>query len=110
LRLIITKVEKKLKEINKVLSDIKQINKDSIKEEKIKPFEFTVNSVRAISLLNTITVERFFNEKRIDFNNKYINLIFDLYFICIGKKRDIILYIAYYRYISSLIKYIFLRL
>ena len=92
LRLIITKVEKKLKEINKVLSDIKQINKDLIKEEKIKPFEFTVNSVRAISLLNTITVERFFNEKRIDFNNKYINLIFDLYFICIGKKRDIILY------------------
>ena len=91
LRLLITKVEKKLKEINKVISDIKKTRAFIIKE-KVKPFEYNVNSVRAISLLNSITVESFFNENKIDFNNKYINIIFDLYFICLGKKKDIILY------------------
>ena len=82
LRLIITKIEKKLKGINQILLDLRR-NKQllNLEENKIKPFEYNINSIRALSLLNSTTVYNFFNEKKINFNNKFINLIFDLYFI-----------------------------
>ena len=93
LSLIITKIEKNVKEIKQALLDLKIKNNNiSIKGENIKPFEYNANSIRAISLLNSKTVDNFFNEKKMNFNDKYIKLIFDLYFIAIGKKNDIILY------------------
>ena len=93
LRLIITKIEKKLKRINQTLLDLKKNHHFlNLENNKIKPFEYNINSVRALSLLNSISVNNFFNEKKINFNNKFINLIFDLYFISIGKKKDIISY------------------
>ena len=93
LRLIITKIEKKLKGINQILLDLKKNNQLNLEENEIKPFEYNINSIRALSLLNSTTVYNFFNEKKINFNNKFINVIFDLYFISIGKKKDIISYI-----------------
>ena len=91
LRLIIAKLEKKIKRINQNLLEMKQNNMFlKLEENYIKSFDYNINSNRAISLLNPITVENFFNEKKIDFNNNLINLIFDLYFISIGKKSDII--------------------
>ena len=91
LRLIITKLEKKIKRINQTLLEMKKNNLFLKPEENnIKSFDYNINSNRAISLLNPITVENFFNEQKIDFNNNLINLIFNLYFISIGKKSDII--------------------
>ena len=91
LRLIITKLEKKIKRINQTLLEMKKNNLFlKFEENNIKSFDYNINSNRAISLLNPITVENFFNEQKIDFNNNLINLIFNLYFISIGKKSDII--------------------
>ena len=91
LRLIIAKIEKKLKGINQVLSNLKEKNISlNLEGYELKSFQYNLNTIRAISLLNTITVENFFNEKKIDFNDNLINLIFDLYFISIGKKLDIL--------------------
>ena len=91
LRLIIAKIEKKLKGINQVLSNLKEKNISlNLEDYELKSFQYNLNTIRAISLLNTITVENFFNEKKIDFNDNLINLIFDLYFISIGKKLDIL--------------------
>ena len=91
LRLIITKTEKKLKGINQILLDIKKNNKAlNLEEDTLTNFEYNFNSGRALSLLNSITVEKFFYEEKIDFNNAFISLIFNLYFISIGKKKDMI--------------------
>ena len=90
-KLLINKLEIKNKSINQYLSDLKLNNKSlNLKEEKIKIFEYNNSSIRALSILNSITVENFFKEKKINFEDKNIKLIFDLYFISIGKKKDII--------------------
>jgi hypothetical protein len=91
IKLIITKLENRVKDINKYLADLKTNNKSTnLKEEKIKQFEYNNSSIRALSILNTIPIEKFFSEKKINFRDKNISLIFDLYFISIGKKKDII--------------------
>ena len=40
--------------------------------------------------MNSITVDNFLTEKKINFEDKNIKIIFDLYFIAIGKKKDVI--------------------
>ena len=91
IKLIITKLENRVKDINKYLTDLKTSNKYmNLKEEKIKQFEYNNSSIRALSILNTIPIDKFFSEKKINFQDKNISLIFDLYFISIGKKKDII--------------------
>jgi len=91
IRLMITKLENRLKNINKYLTELKTNNKSmNLKEEKIKPFEYNNSSIRTLSILNTISIDKFFTEKKINFHDKNISLIFDLYFISIGKKKDII--------------------
>ena len=91
IKLIITKLENRVKDINKYLTDLKTSNKFmNLKEEKIKQFEYNNSSIRALSILNTIPIDKFFSEKKINFQDKNISLIFDLYFISIGKKKDII--------------------
>lgn len=55
-----------------------------------KPFELNKNSERAIALLNSIPIEKIFlNEESPIFNNKYIVLAFDLFFITLGYKKQI---------------------
>ena len=91
IKLMITKLEKKIKNINKYLTALKNNNKSvNFKEEKIKQFEYNNRSMRALSILNSISIDNFFSEKKIDFEDKNIKLIFDLYFISIGKKKDVI--------------------
>ena len=91
--LLITKKEENVNHINKILTELKKNNSFlNFKDNKIKTFEYNINSNRAISLLNTITVENFFNEENINFKDKKVSLIFDLYFISIGKKIDVIEY------------------
>ena len=91
IRLMITKLENRVKDINKYLTELKTNNKSmNLKEEKIKQFEYNNSSIRALSILNTISIDKFFSEKKINFHDKNICLIFDLYFISLGKKKDII--------------------
>ena len=91
IKLLIDKLENKNKNINQYLTDMKSNNKSlTLKEEKIKLFEYNNSSIKALSILNSITVDNFLTEKKIDFEDKNIKLIFDLYFIAIGKKKDII--------------------
>ena len=91
IKLIINKLENKVKDINQNLKEFKSNNKSSmLKEEKIKIFEYNNSSLRALSILNSITKENFFSEKKINFEDKKIKIIFDLYFIALGKKKDII--------------------
>ena len=91
IKLIINKLENKIKDINKNITELKQNNKSIIfSEEKTKIFEFNNSSMRALSILNSISVESFFNEKKINFEDSKIKLIFDIYFIALGKKKDII--------------------
>ena len=73
------------------MTDLKSNNKAfNLKEEKIKSFEYNNSSIRALSILNSLTVEKFFSEKKINFEDKNIKIIFDLYFIALGKKKDIV--------------------
>ena len=91
IKLLIGKLEIKNISINQYLTELKSKNKSlNLKEEKIKSFEYNNSSIRALSILNSITVENFFSEKKINFEDKNIKIIFDLYFIVIGKKKDVI--------------------
>ena len=91
IKLMISKLENKIKNINNYLTDLRIQNKSlNLKEEKIKAFEYNNSSIRALSILNSLSVDNFFSEKKINFSDKNISLIFDLYFISIGKKKDII--------------------
>ena len=91
IKLMVSKLENKTKEINNYLTDLKVQNKSlNLKEEKIKAFEYNNSSIRALSILNSLSVDNFFSEKKINFSDKNISLIFDLFFITIGKKKEII--------------------
>ena len=91
IKLLINKLENKIKNINQNLKELKSNNKSlNLKDEKIKLFEYNNSSLRALSILNSITKENFFTEKKINFEDKKIKIIFDLYFITIGKKKDVI--------------------
>ena len=92
------KTEKSIDNINSILKKYNSNNKDFIFPKKLKPFEFNQKSQKAISLLNSISkvnfiksIKSFNNTNMIDVNkiknmNKII-LIFDIYFISIGKKN-----------------------
>ena len=94
----IKNTQKTIDEINSIFSS-KNINiNDSSFSKNLKPFELNTNSIKAISLLNSISKANFIksiqNYKNITNINNKINikkiiLIFDLYFIALGKKKDI---------------------
>lgn len=103
LDLQIKNTKKSIDEINSILKekniDINNIN-DISQSKKVKPFEFNSNSLKSISYLNVISKANFI--KSIDNNypqnvsNKNNNnniskivLIFDIYFIALGRKKII---------------------
>jgi len=103
LDLQIKNTKKSIDEINSILKekniDINNIN-DISQSKKVKPFEFNSNSLKSISYLNVISKANFI--KSIDNNypqnapnknnNKNISkivLIFDIYFIALGRKKII---------------------
>ena len=89
--------QKTIDEINSILisKNINIINMNDVSFVKdIKPFELNNNSIKALSLLNSISKTNFIksimNYKNQSKENKNINkiiLIFDLYFIALGKKK-----------------------
>ena len=90
---LISKTEIKIdifeEEISRVLEENKNIENLDINNLKIKKFEFSANSSRAISLLNTISMNNFIKLKDEFLNNKEINIIFNIYFIAEGKNEII---------------------
>ena len=103
LDLQIKNTKKSIDEINSILKekniDINNIN-DISQSKKVKPFEFNSNSLKSISYLNVISKTNFI--KSIDNNNPQnapnknnnkniskIVLIFDIYFIALGRKKII---------------------
>ena len=93
---LISKREDYIDEIKESLLLLKKNNSDIIDQNdnnnnfSFKPFESNNHTIRTINLLNNISVKNFFNNKSNDINNKYIILIFDLFFISIGFKKEIL--------------------
>ena len=103
INLQIKKTKKSIDDISLFLK-AKNINvNDSSLSKKLKPFELSIISIKAISTLNSISKANFiksimsYNEQKnintnINNNNNIIRkiiLIFDIYFIALGKKKII---------------------
>ena len=85
-----SKIEDKIDKINESIIILKNENKDiKSNENEIPPFECNIHSKRAITLLNSISMENIF---KANLNNKYIILIFDILFIAFGEGNEIIKY------------------
>ena len=86
---LISKTEIKIdifeEEISKLIEDNKNILNIDVNNIKNKIFEFNANSSRAISLLNTVSMNNFTKIKNEYLNNKEIIIIFDILFIAQGK-------------------------
>ena len=97
LNLLINQTEKSVDDINSILKKYNaNNNKDLLFSKKLKPLELNSSSQKSISLLNSISKINFIKSiKSCIINNninknkiiKKIMLIFDLYFISIGKKN-----------------------
>ena len=100
LDLQIKNTKKSIDEISSILKekniDINNIN-DTSQSKKVKPFEFNSNSLKSISYLNVISKTNFIKsinnsnpQNSINNNNiSKIILIFDIYFIALGRKKII---------------------
>ena len=60
-----------------------------MKEKEFKNFEKNKLNERAMNLINSISKKKLFKEKSSLMNNKDIILLFELFFISLGKKYDI---------------------
>ena len=85
INILINQIKKSMDSINTILRN--NNNKAIVIQKKIKPFEFNQNALKAISLLNSISKINFVKSIKDCNNIKIIILIFDLYFISIGKKN-----------------------
>ena len=92
---LISKTEKKLDDIKEQLAQFKNNNLDILDKNDennnftIKPFECNALSLRAIDLLNGIPIENIFKNNN-NLSNKDIILAFDLFFIALGHKKEIL--------------------
>ena len=91
---LILEKEYYIDEIKESLSKFKKQNSEIIKKIDNNNFklklEFGNHTNRAINLLNDISKVSFLNSESIDINNKYIILLFDLFFIALGFKKKIL--------------------
>ena len=92
IRYLIEKLERKIQKIKAKIYEI--INKSkgfiNIKEKEFKKIEKNIFNERAMNLIDSISKKKIFKEKSSLMNNKDIILLFELFFISIGKKIDII--------------------
>jgi len=91
LRFLISRTQKKIEiikgEINGLTKKYKNIN---INSKDINQFECNINSTRAIILLNSISIYNLFKLNSPLMNNNDVIFIFELFFIAIGKKGEIL--------------------
>jgi hypothetical protein len=91
LRFLISRTEKKIEiikgKINGLTKKYKNINMNF---REINQFECNINSTRAIILLNSISIYNLFKPSSPLMNNNDVIFIFELFFIAIGKKTEIL--------------------
>ena len=93
IRYFISKTEKKIESINNKINELTKIYKNiDLNEKNINKFKCNINSSRAITLLNSISINNIFNLNSSLVNNKDIIFIFQLFFIAIGRKKEILEY------------------
>lgn len=89
--MFISKIEITINFLEDEIKKIKESNHDILFEKvKIKPFTFNLNSKRVLSLLNTSSANNFVELTLDQLNNREIEIIYDIYFIAIGKKNEIV--------------------
>ena len=92
IRYLIEKLERKIQKIKAKIYEI--INKSkgfiNIKEKEFKKLEKKIFNERAMNLIDSISKKKILKEISSLMNNKDIILLFELFFISIGKKIDII--------------------
>jgi len=93
---LISKKDDYIDDIKESLISLKKNNSDVIDQNdsnnnfNIQPLVFNLHSTRAIDLLNSISIKKFFQKISTHSNNKNVILIFDLFFIALGYKNNII--------------------
>ena len=89
---LISKTEISIELLQEEINKLKEYNPNIIFENlKQKPFKLSVNSMRAISLLNSSSGNNILKLNIEQLNKKEIILVYSLYFIAIGKKKDILI-------------------
>ena len=81
-------IEVLMEEIKKIKENNPNLNFENISK---KQFNFSSNSLRAISLLNSTSGNNILKLKSEEINKKEIILIYSLYFVATGKKSKILL-------------------
>ena len=91
---LISRKEDYIDDIKESLSSLKKNNSEIISKINNNNFnikiEFDNHTNRAINILNSIPKVLYLSNKSIDINNKYILLVFDLFFIALGFKKKIL--------------------
>ena len=90
--ILISKTEISSEILEEEINKLKELNPNvSFEDIKKKPFKLNVNSMRAISLLNSSSGNNILKLSPNDLNKPDIILVYSLYFVAIGKKKDIAL-------------------
>ena len=90
-KIILEKLEIKVGKIKEKINEIMNNSQGyiNIKEKEFKKIEKNIFNERAMNLIDSISKKRLFKEKSSLMNNKDIIFIFELFFISIGRKYDI---------------------
>ena len=91
IRYLLEKIEIKVQDIKEKINEIKIKSRGfiNLKEKEFKNFEKNELNERAMNLIDSISKKKLFKEKSSLMNNKDIILLFELFFISLGKKYDI---------------------
>ena len=89
---LISKTEISIELLQDEIKRLKEYNSNiNFENLKKKPFKLSANSMRAISLLNSSSGNNILKLNIEQLNKKEIILVYSLYFIAIGKKKDILI-------------------
>ena len=90
--ILISKTEISSEILEEEIKKLKELNpNESFDSFKKKPFKLNVNSMRAISLLNSSSGNNILKLSPSELNQPDIILVYSLYFVATGKKKDIAL-------------------
>lgn len=90
--ILISKSEISSEILEEEINKLKELNPNmSFDNIKKKPFKLNVNSMRAISLLNSSSGNNILKLSPSELNQPDIILVYSLYFVATGKKKDIAL-------------------
>ena len=90
--ILISKTEISSEILEEEINKLKELNpNESFDSIKKKPFKLNVNSMRAISLLNSSSGNNILKLSPFELNQPDIILVYSLYFVATGKKKDIAL-------------------